>query len=86
MEDAFQAKAKGIVVGVDRFGVLPAASWATELGGDEEGSAGDVAQDDQSGDRLETAGKRLVATRVADAADDVLAAKFFEIIAAWRRP
>jgi hypothetical protein len=86
MEDAFQAKAKGIVVGVDRFGVLPTASWATGLGSGEEGFAGVVAQDDQSGDGLETAGKRLVATRVADAADDVFAAKFFETIAAWRRP
>jgi hypothetical protein len=86
MEDAFQAKAKGIVVGVDRFGFcrlrVGRRGWAEAR----RGLAGVVAQDDQSGDRLETAGKRLVATRVADAADDVFAAKFFVTIAAWRRP
>lgn len=65
---------------------MPAASWATGLGGGEERFDAVVAQDDPSDDRSETAGKRLIATRVADAADDVLAAKFFGIIAAWRGP
>jgi hypothetical protein len=50
------------------------------VGGGEERFDGDVVQDDQSCDRSQTAGERLVATRVADAASDVLAAKSFEII------
>jgi hypothetical protein len=52
----------------------------TGLSGGEERFDGFVAQNDRSGRRPETAGERLVAASVADAANDVLAVKLLEIV------
>ena len=70
----------GIVVEIDRLGVVGAASGVTGLSGGEERFDGFVAQNDERGHRSETAGEGLVAAGVADAGNDVLAAKFFQII------
>ena len=80
MEDALHGKLYGIVVGIDRFGVVRAAHWVKGLGGGEERFDGLVAENEQGGDRPETAGERFVAASVADAANDVFAAKLFQII------
>jgi hypothetical protein len=49
-------------------------------GGGEERFDGLVAENEQGDDRPETAGERFVAAGAADAANDVLAAKLFQII------
>ena len=68
-----------MVVAIDRFGVVGAARGVEWLGGGEERFDGFVAENDESGDRPETVGERLVAAGVSDPGDDVLAAKLFEI-------
>jgi len=50
------------------------------LGGGEERLDRFVAENDERGHRPETTGKGFAATRAADAADDVLSAKFFQIV------
>jgi len=51
----------------------------------EEGFDGFVAEHDEGGHRPETARERFVAAGVADAANDVLAAKLFQIITSVAR-
>jgi hypothetical protein len=67
-------------VEIDGLGVVRAASGVRGLSGGEERFDDSVAQNDERGHRSETAGERLVAAGMADAANDVLAAKFFHII------
>jgi hypothetical protein len=67
-------------VDVDRFGVVCAASRVTVLSGGEERFDGFVAENDEGGHRPETAGARLVAPDMADAANDVLAAKLLQVV------
>ena len=80
MKDALHGEPEGVVVGVDGFGVEPAAGWVEGPGGGEERFDSFVAENDQRGDRAEPAGERCVAAGVADAANDVLAAELFEIV------
>jgi hypothetical protein len=67
-------------VGVDRFGVVRTARRVKGLCCGEERFDRVVAENDERGHRPETAGERLVAAGTADAANDVLAAKLFQII------
>src|SRR6201997_4267128 len=69
-----------MVVSVDRLGVVAAASWMKRLGGGEERFDSFVAKNDERGDRAKPASERFVAARVADAANDLFAAKLFEIV------
>jgi len=69
-----------MVVGIDRMGVGRASGWVKRLGGGQQRFDGFVAENDQGGHRPEPAGERFVATGVADAANDVLAAKLLQII------
>src|SRR5215469_4133367 len=69
-----------MVVAVDRLGVVGAARRMKRLGSGEERFDDLVAQNDERGHRSEAAGERLIAAGMTDAADDVLAAKFFQII------
>ena len=69
-----------MVVGINGFGVLRSASRVNRLGGGEERFDRFVAENDERGHRPETIGKRFITARVADAANDVLSAKFFQIV------
>jgi len=80
VEDASHGELQGIVVGINGFGVVCAASRAKGLGGGEERFDRFVAENDERGHRPETTGKRFIAARLADAANDVLAAKLFQIV------
>ena len=71
---------QSIVVSIDGFGIVRAASRAKGLGGGEERFDRFVAQNDERSHRPETTGERFVAARMADAANDVLAAKLFQIV------
>src|SRR5438132_9824726 len=80
MESASHGGLDGSVVAIDRFGVVrsaPRAEWPSRS---EQGFDGFVAQDEERRHRPETGRQRLVAASVADAADDVLAAEFLQII------
>jgi len=68
------------------LGLLRAAGWVEGPGGGEERFDSFVAENDEGGDRPETVGERFVAAGLADAANDVLTARLFQIIAAWRGP
>jgi hypothetical protein len=63
VNDALHSKLQGLVVGIDEFGVVAAAGWMEGPGGGEEGFDGFVAQNEESSDRPEPAGQRLVAAR-----------------------
>jgi len=80
MEDSFHCNSDGMVVGVDRFWVVRTAGWVERLSGGQEGFDGFVLEDDQRGHGPEAGRERLVAAGVADAANDVFATKFFQII------
>jgi hypothetical protein len=80
MEDALHRNSDGMVVGVDRFWVVRAAGWAEWLSGGEEGFDSFVSKDEERGHRPQTGRERLVATGMADPADDLFAAKFLEIV------
>ena len=80
MEDAFHCSANDLVVGVDRFWVVRAAGWAEWLSGGEKGFDGLVSENEQRGHRPETGRQRFIATGVADAADDVFAAEFLQMV------
>ena len=80
MEDALHCNSDGLVVGVDRFWVVGAASRAKRSSGGQQGFDGFVSQDEQRGHRPEACRERLVAAGVADPPNDVFAAKFLEII------
>ena len=80
MEDAVHCNSDGLVVGVDRFWVVRAAGWAERLSGGQEGFDGFVSENEQRGHRSETGWERFVAASVADAANDLFAAEFLQII------
>jgi len=80
MEDALHCDSDGLVVGIDGFWVVGAASWAEGSSGGEQGVDGFVLQDEQRSHRTEAGRERLVAAGVADPANDVFAAKFLQII------
>jgi hypothetical protein len=69
-----------MVVGIDRFGVELAAARVEGPGGGEERFDSFVAENDERGDRAKPAGERFIAAGVADAANDLFAAKLFEIV------
>ena len=54
-------------------------------GGGEERFDSFVAENDEGGDRPETAGERFVGAGLADAANDVLTARLFQIISSVAR-
>ena len=76
---------QGIVVDIDRFGVVCATRRVTVLSGGEERFDGFVAENDEGGHRPETAGERLVAAGMGDAANDVLAAKLLQVVGSVAR-
>ena len=80
MEDAFHCNSDGVVVGVDRFWVVRPAGWAEWLSGGEKGFDGFVSQNEQRGHRPQTDWQRFVTASVADAAKDLFAAEFLQII------
>ena len=80
MEDALHCNSDGMVVGVDRFWVVRAAGWAEWLSGGEQGFDGFVSQNEQRGHRPQTGWQRFVAAGVADAANDLFAAEFLQIV------
>ena len=67
-------------MGVDGFGVERAVGRVKGPGGGEERFDSCVAKNEERGDRAEAAGERLVAAGVSDPANDVLAAKLFEVV------
>jgi hypothetical protein len=69
-------------VGVDRFWVARGAGWVERLSGGEEGFDSFVSEDERRSYRSEPGWKRLAPTGVADAADDLFAAEFLQIISA----
>jgi len=79
MEDGFECNSDGLVVGVDRFWVARRG-----LGGEVERRRGRfdsfVSEDEQRSYRSEPGWKRLAPTGVADAADDLFAAEFLQIL------
>ena len=80
MEEAFHSSSNGLVVGVDWFLVERCAGWAERLSGGEEGFDSFVSQNEQCGHRPQTGRERLVATGMADSADDLFATKFLQIV------
>ena len=80
MEDALHCNLYGVVVSVDGFGVVGTAGRSEWLSGGEKGFDGFVAEHDQCGHRPQTGWQRLVASGVADAPNDVFAAKFLQIV------
>src|SRR6202011_4791021 len=80
MEDTFHCNSDGLVVGVDRFGVVRPAGWVERWSGGQEGFDSFVSEDEQRSHRSEPGWERLVATGVANPADDLFAAEFLQII------
>ena len=80
MEDALHCSFYGVVVSVDGFRVVGTASWSERLSGGEKRFDGFVAQHDQRDHRPQTGWQRLVASGVADAAKDLFAAEFLQIV------
>src|SRR5215475_4192966 len=80
MKDALHSNGYGVVVEIDRFWVVCSTGWAERLSGSEEGLDSLVAENDQGCHRPETGREGLVASGVANPADDVLAAKFLQIV------
>ena len=86
MEDALHGKPQGMVVGIDRFAVGAAASWVKRPRSGEDGFDGFVAENEEGGNRQETAGERFVAAGVAMRQTMCLPRTFFRSQAAWRGP
>src|SRR5262249_6090184 len=84
MKDALHCNGYGVVVEIDRFWVVCSTGWAERLSGSEEGLDSLVAENDQGCHRPETGREGLVASGVADPADDVLAAKVLQIVSGVR--
>jgi hypothetical protein len=80
MEDAFHCNSDSMVVSVDRFWVVRPAGWVERLSGGQEGFDSFVSEDEQRSHCSEPGWERLVATGVADPADDLFAAEFLQII------
>ena len=85
MEDALHCSFYGVVVSVDGFRVVGTAGWSERLSGGEKGFDGFVAQHDQRDHRPQTGWQRLVASGVADAAKDLFAAEFLQIVSGVAR-
>ena len=80
MEESSHGRLNGIVVEIDGLWILCAARGTEWLSGSEQGFDGFIAQDEEGGHCSKTGLHRLVAAGVADPADDVFAAEFFQII------
>ena len=80
MEDGLHGKIDGVVVTVDRLWVAWTTDWVERLSGSKKWFDSLVTQNHQGGHRPQTARQRFVAAGVADAAHNVLAAKFLQII------
>jgi hypothetical protein len=80
MEDTLHCDSDGMVVGVDRFWVVRAAGWAEWLSGGEKGLDGFVSENEQRGHRPQTGWQRFIAAGVANAAKDLFAAEFLQIV------
>ena len=80
MEDALHYNSDGMVVGVDRFWIVRVAGWAEWLSGGEKGFDGFVSQNEQRGHRPQTGWQLFVAAGAADAAKDLFAAEFLQIV------
>jgi hypothetical protein len=85
MEDTLQGNSYGMVVGVDGFWVVRAAGWAETLSGGEQRLDGFVPQNHQRGHRPQAGRQRFIAAGMADAADDVSAAEFLQIVSGVAR-
>src|SRR5689334_15958526 len=80
MEDTLHRNSDGMVVGIDRFWVVCAAGRAEWLSGGEKGFDGFVSKNEQRGHRPQTGWQRFIASGVADAAKDLFAAEFLQIV------
>src|SRR6516162_5251312 len=80
MEDAFHCSSNGLVVGVDWFWVVRSAGWAEWLSRGEEWFDSFVSENEGRGHCPQTRRERLVATGMADPADDLFATKFPQIV------
>ena len=80
MKDALHGEPQVLVVAVDCSWVLSSMGGGEFLSSGQQRFDGFVAKNDESGNRPEAVGERLVAAGVTDPANDVLAAKLFEII------
>jgi hypothetical protein len=80
MEDTLHRNSNGMVMGVDRFWVVRAAGWAEWLSGGEKGFDGFVSENEQRGHRPQSGWQRFIAAGVADAAKDLFAAEFLQIV------
>jgi len=80
MEDAFHCSSNGLVVGVDWFWVVRSAGWAEWLSRGEEWFDSFVSENEERGHCPQTRRERLVATGMADPADDLFATKFLQIV------
>ncbi len=67
-------------MGVDGFWVVRAAGWAEWLSGGEKRLDGFVPQNHQRGHRPQAGRQRFIAAGVADAAKDLFAAEFLQIV------
>ena len=85
VEDTLHCDSDAMVVGVDRFGVVRAAGWAEWLSGGEKGFDGFVSENEQRGHRPQTGWQRFIAARVCDAAKDLFAAEFLQIVSGVAR-
>ena len=80
MEDTLHGNSDGMVVGIDRFWVVRAAGRAEWLSGGEKGFDGFVSENEERGHRPQTGWQRFIASGVADAAKDLFAAEFLQIV------
>jgi hypothetical protein len=65
---------------VDRSWVVRTAHWVGWLGRSQQGLDGLVSENDERSHRPEIGAKRLVAAGVADAANDLFATEFLEVV------
>jgi hypothetical protein len=77
VEDTLHGELLGVVVGVEWFGFVRAARGAKGRGSREQGFDGLVAENNERSHRPEAARKGFIASRAADAGDDVLGAQLF---------
>ena len=86
MKYALHGESQRSVVAVDGSGVVCSAGWAESLSGGQQRFDGFVSENEQRGDRPQTGGQGLVAACLADAADNLLAAEFLQIIGGMAGP
>ncbi len=85
MKYALHCESHRSVVSVDGCGVVCSAGWSESLSGGQQRFDGFVSENEQRGDRSQAGGQRLVTACLADAADDLLAAEFLQIIGGMAR-